>query len=134
MAVSKVILNDETLMDVTQDSVTASTLLEGETATGADGVRITGTATAGGGGLLVTVTESGDARILDKTGREIKAVADMGGSVVFYYPNSAGGTYQYPTSMQLNTDSVVIRTAFNPGNSAFTASSLDAYPQFYSDN
>lgn len=49
MAVSKVILNDETLMDVTQDSVTASTLLEGETATGADGVRITGTATAGGG-------------------------------------------------------------------------------------
>ena len=45
MAVSKVILNDETLMDVTQDSVTASTLLSGETATGANGVRLTGTAT-----------------------------------------------------------------------------------------
>lgn len=45
MAISKVILNDETLMDVTQDSVTASTLLSGETATGADGVRLTGTAT-----------------------------------------------------------------------------------------
>lgn len=55
MAVSKVILNDETLMDVTQDSVTASTLLEGETATGADGVRITGTATAGGGSTPKTV-------------------------------------------------------------------------------
>lgn len=45
MAISKVILNDETLMDVTQDSVTASTLLSGETATGANGVRLTGTAT-----------------------------------------------------------------------------------------
>jgi hypothetical protein len=45
MAVSKVILNGDTLMDVTQDSVTAPTLLSGETATGADGVRVTGTAT-----------------------------------------------------------------------------------------
>lgn len=45
MAVSKVILNGDTLMDVTQDSVTAGTLLSGETATGADGVRLTGSAT-----------------------------------------------------------------------------------------
>lgn len=45
MAVSKVILNGDTLMDVTQDSVTAPTLLSGETATGADGERLTGTAT-----------------------------------------------------------------------------------------
>lgn len=45
MAVSKVILNGDTLMDVTQDSVTAPTLLSGETATGADGMRLTGTAT-----------------------------------------------------------------------------------------
>lgn len=45
MAVSKVILNGETLMDVTQDTVTEGTLLTGQTATGADGVRLTGSVT-----------------------------------------------------------------------------------------
>lgn len=44
MAVSKVILNGQTLMDVTQDTVTEGTLLSGQTATGADGVRLTGSA------------------------------------------------------------------------------------------
>lgn len=43
MAISKVTLNGDTLMDVTQDTVTASKLLSGETATGADGEGVTGT-------------------------------------------------------------------------------------------
>lgn len=43
MAFSKVTLNGNTLMDVTQDSVTEETLLTGETATKANGVRTTGT-------------------------------------------------------------------------------------------
>ena len=37
MAISKVTLNGETLMDVTQDTVAINNLLTGETATGADG-------------------------------------------------------------------------------------------------
>lgn len=45
MAYSKVIFNGTTIMDVTQDSVTAATLLSGETATKADGTRTTGTYT-----------------------------------------------------------------------------------------
>ena len=49
MAVSKVILNGTTLMDVTDDSVTAETLLENETATRRDGVQIVGTMSGGGG-------------------------------------------------------------------------------------
>lgn len=44
MAVSKVILNGDVLMDVTQDTVSSDTLLSGQTATGADGVRLTGSA------------------------------------------------------------------------------------------
>lgn len=44
MAVSKVILNGDTLMDVTQDSVTSETLLQNETATRNDGVRVVGSA------------------------------------------------------------------------------------------
>lgn len=43
MAISKITLNGEVQMDVTQDTVTANNLLSGETATGADGVRLTGT-------------------------------------------------------------------------------------------
>lgn len=42
MGVSKVILNGDTLMDVTQDTVASSNLLSGATATGADGEAVTG--------------------------------------------------------------------------------------------
>ena len=45
MAVSKVILNGTTLIDVTDDTVNASNLLSGETATRNDGVEVTGTYT-----------------------------------------------------------------------------------------
>ena len=44
MGVSKVVYGNETLMDISGDSVTAATLLSGETAHGADGEAITGTA------------------------------------------------------------------------------------------
>lgn len=42
MAISKVTLNGETLMDVTQDTVATNNLLTGETATGADGEPVVG--------------------------------------------------------------------------------------------
>ena len=42
MAFSKITLNDDTLMDVTQDTVASSNLLSGETATGADGETVEG--------------------------------------------------------------------------------------------
>ena len=47
MAISKIILNGVIQMDLTQDTVTPSTVLSGETATGADGVRFTGTYSGG---------------------------------------------------------------------------------------
>ena len=43
MAISKITLNGMTQMDVTQDTVVANHLLDGDTATGSDGVRLTGT-------------------------------------------------------------------------------------------
>ena len=46
MAFSKIILNGTTLMDVTQDTVTAGSLLSGYTATGADGESVSGSLTA----------------------------------------------------------------------------------------
>lgn len=42
MAINKVVYNNETLMDVSQDTVTENTLAAGATATAADGSKITG--------------------------------------------------------------------------------------------
>ena len=42
MGVSKVILNGNTIMDVTQDTVASSNLVTGFTATGADGENVSG--------------------------------------------------------------------------------------------
>lgn len=47
MAYSKIILNAETLMDVTSDTVTSDKLLFGETATKNDGTKVTGQLTDG---------------------------------------------------------------------------------------
>lgn len=49
MAISKVILNGVTQMDVTQDTVAASNLLSGYTATGADGQTVNGAYVPSGG-------------------------------------------------------------------------------------
>lgn len=50
MAVNKVVYNGETLVDLTNDTVTSETLAEGVTAHDASGAVITGTMTQGGGG------------------------------------------------------------------------------------
>lgn len=50
MAVSKVIYAGQTVIDLTEDTVTAETLAEGVTAHGADGEPIVGTMSGGGGG------------------------------------------------------------------------------------
>lgn len=56
MAYSKIILNGETLMDVTSDTVTVDKLIEGYTATKNDGTKITG---ANSGVTLFTATITG---------------------------------------------------------------------------
>lgn len=50
MAVNKVVYGEETLVDLTNDTVTPETLAEGVTAHDASGEQITGTMTASGGG------------------------------------------------------------------------------------
>ena len=67
MAFSKVILNGVTLMDLTQDTVTAPTLKQGETAHGADGEQVVGTMSGGGG------SSDGDVIFLDYDGTIVAA-------------------------------------------------------------
>lgn len=78
MAYSKVIFNGSTLMDVTDKTVTAETLLQGETALKNDGTSITGTYVGGGGGGGGSTTVS---------------VYNFTGNI--YYVDSADGTLKY---------------------------------------
>lgn len=52
MAVNKVVYGNNTLIDISRDTVTAETLASGVTAHNARGEAITGTMTAGGGGVV----------------------------------------------------------------------------------
>lgn len=54
MAISKLIFNGETQMDVTQTSVAANNLLSGETAVGADGEAVTGNYATPAGTMQIT--------------------------------------------------------------------------------
>ena len=58
MAISKIILNGVTQMDVTQDTVASSNLLTGYTATGADGEQVAGAYVPPSAPTLETVTKS----------------------------------------------------------------------------
>ena len=73
MAFSKIVLNNETLMDVTNDTVASDNLLTGYTAHGADGLQVIGTATGGGGVDIpvFTVEVSNMTVTCDKTYQEI---------------------------------------------------------------
>ena len=57
MAVSKVVVNNETILDLTSDTVTADTLAEGKTAHNAAGEQIVGTMTSGGSSTDVKTQE-----------------------------------------------------------------------------
>ena len=70
MGVSKVDYGDRTLIDLTQDTVTADKLMQGYTAHGANGEQIVGTATGGSGDMLQADYDS-DSTV--KNGGGIKA-------------------------------------------------------------
>lgn len=67
MAVSKVVYGGNTLIDLTGDTVAADKLLSGYTAHDAAGNAITGTATAGGGGLPAEIV-AGDTPVICNAG------------------------------------------------------------------
>ena len=79
MPVSKVVYGGQTLIDLTQDSVTADTLLEGVTAHSASGVALVGTYKPSGGQSAPTALIGTFEKFNDWTG--IVAAVDMGALV-----------------------------------------------------
>lgn len=92
MAVSKVVFGNNTIMDITDSTITADKVLEGEIAYAADGSRIVGTASGGGGGgggvdeTLVTYNVNGTLKMPPYIGI---AASDSG---LFYGANN----FNYP--------------------------------------
>lgn len=58
MGISKIVYGERTLLDLTGDTVTAETMMQGVTAHGADGEIITGTMSGGGASGKITLSES----------------------------------------------------------------------------
>lgn len=88
MAVAKVILNNNTLMDATVATATASDIISSKTAMLADGVMTTGTGSGGGGGSLHTATFLSDI--------SNSAFYIMYNGVKYNYSNvSAGSTFTF---------------------------------------
>lgn len=96
MAYSKIILNGETLIDVTSDTVGAESLLNGKTATKNDGTKVTGN------------IENNDSSDLTVSGAKVTAAAG-------YYPSAvsksvATTTHPNPTATIASSTGVVTAT------------------------
>ena len=92
MAVSKVVYGGNTLIDLTGDTVAADKLLSGYTTHDAAGNAITGTATAGGGGLPAEIV-AGDTPVICNAGAYQgtgTSLTDTGLSITI----SIAGTYR----------------------------------------
>lgn len=102
MAISKIILNGVTQMDVTQDTVTTSTLMSGETAHDASGTQITGTASGGGGdySLVRCYVKGGNSYTY---ARVVGASSSTGLVSVKQIPSSSGYTEIYVPRRDANT-------------------------------
>lgn len=101
MAISKIILNGVTQMDVTGVSVQASNLIAPNTAIGADGEQVTGTATQG-------ITPSGTLNITENGTHDVTNYA----SAVVNVPSSGASSWTKvaETSYQVSTTSTSAAT------------------------
>lgn len=97
MAISKIILNGVTQIDLTQDSVSANNLIAPNTAHGADGNQVTGTATGGISGAYMFPIEQNNEGIFVPTITDFSevAAAQEEQHLILYAYNLAGAIFAY---------------------------------------
>ena len=97
MGISKVNFGGETLIDLTNDSVDASSLLKGKTAHNAAGEQIVGEVDDVKGTFYVTVTQTGDHSVTaDKTSAEVYAAYEAGYAVYALAKSKVSGPFILP--------------------------------------
>ncbi len=109
--VNKVVINGETKLDLSGDTITADKLAEGYTAHDASGAPITGTMTGGGsGGIPDTITAGDTPVILCQTvmykPTNSSSLAATGLTITI----PLAGTYRIKWGMEVDQDSGTIRT------------------------
>jgi len=84
MAISKIILNGVTQIDLTSDTVAASNLISPNTAHGADGQAIVGTASGGGNDFIITLSYNSNTETWDPdcTWAELSAAQTAGKNII----------------------------------------------------
>lgn len=92
MAISKIILNGVTQMDLTQDTVAANNLIAPNTAHGADGEAITGTASGGGSSMNVQTVQSTSRRNNTALGSVASLTCAKAGTYDVYWTCSRSST------------------------------------------
>ena len=110
MGISKVNFGGDTLIDLTNDSVTTGTLAKGATAHNAAGEQIVGTLDAKGT-FYVTVTQADDNIVTaDKTSTEVYAAHAAGYAVYALVTSKIGGPFIVPLAFALSDpeDGVVL--------------------------
>lgn len=110
MAVNKVEINGEVKLDLTQDTVTAAKLAQGETAHDASGELITGTMTAPQ--LQIAVTTSAGATVTATKGsKTVSGTADASGNCTLIVDEVGTWTVTATTASTTKTADVVVGTA-----------------------
>lgn len=108
MAIAKLILNGVVQMDLTQDTVTASTLIGPETAHNAAGEAIIGTATSGT--PVFSVDENGYIFLDNQEGYQI----DLSGAIVPISQNTIGGLFKAIRDGSFDTLEISVTSGTNP--------------------
>lgn len=95
---SKIVLGDETILDISQDTVNSSNLLQGETAHGSDGNRVVGS-------LVVTPIEDAQVAFIEaqiKTNIESgETVATLFGKIKKFFADLAADDVEYSSGVSV---------------------------------
>lgn len=102
MGISKVNFGGDTLIDLTNDSVTTGTLAKGATAHNAAGEQIVGTLDAKGTFYVTVTQEDGNSATADKMSPEVYAAYAAGYAVYALVKLKLGGPFILPLAVALN--------------------------------
>lgn len=124
MAVNKVDINGATVLDLTGDSVTPETLLQGATAHDASGAAITGTM-ARGTELKIIVTVTSGATVTATKGSKVVSGTSVNGTCILVVPEEGEWTVSATLGGETSTSNIVNVTSSYDTTLVFASTTLN---------